>query len=161
MPLTKDQIKTAYPLPVYNYRVEISTASENLAIAFSEVSGLSLGFETTTYKESPVESGTAGPLRMYMPAQISPVNLTLKKGVVPASSLTALYDWINGIQINQVEKKDISIHLCDETGAAMVTWQVSNCFPTKLDAPGFDANSNDAAIESMELMADRVFIKAA
>ena len=45
MAVSTDTIKNTYPLPVYNYRVEI--AGE--AIAFSQVSGLSLGFETSTY----------------------------------------------------------------------------------------------------------------
>ena len=49
MALSKSEIKTAYPLPTYNYRVEIA----GVAIGFSEVSGLSISRETTTYKESP------------------------------------------------------------------------------------------------------------
>ena len=43
MALTKDEIKTAYPLPVYNYRVEIGDA----AVAFSEVSGLNITYDST------------------------------------------------------------------------------------------------------------------
>jgi phage tail-like protein len=93
-----------------------------------------------------------------MPAQATNTTLTLKKGLVPAKSQAALYDWINSIQLNQVIKKDIVISLCDETGTAMVTWSVNNAFPTKLDVPSFDSNSNDVAIESMELMADGLTI---
>jgi len=52
MALTNAQIKTDYPLPVYTYRVEIAGA----AIGFSEVSGLSISYETTTYKESPTQN---------------------------------------------------------------------------------------------------------
>ena len=52
MALTKDQIKTTYPLPVYNYKVEI----DGNTVGFSEVTGLSIGYETATY----VESGTSG-----------------------------------------------------------------------------------------------------
>ena len=48
MAMTKEQIKTTYPLPVYNYKVEI----DGKTIGFSEVSGLSAGYETTTYVES-------------------------------------------------------------------------------------------------------------
>jgi phage tail-like protein len=157
MALTKDDIKTAYPLPVYNYRVEI----DGNAVAFSEVSGLSISFETTTYKESPVEGGAPGPRVMHMPAQGTPATVTLKKGVVRGSSLAALFGWINSIQINQVDKKDIFVRLCDEQGAAVISWKVINAFPTKLDAPTFDANSNDAAIESMELTGDGIFIEEA
>lgn len=157
MALTKDEIKTAYPLPVYNYRVEIG----NVAAAFSEVSGLSISYETTTYKESPVESGAPGPRLMRMPAQIAPVNVTMKKGVVRGSSVGTFFKWINSIQINQVDKQDIHIRLLDEQGDPVISWTVLNAFPTKLDAPTFDANSNDVAIESMELMADNIKIEEA
>lgn len=154
MAVTKDEIRANYPLPVYNYRVEINGAT----IAFSQVSGLSIAFETYTYKESQTAEGIAGPRVLYMPAQATPTTLTLKKGVIGANSLPILFDWINAIQINQVEKKDIYIRLCNEAGEAVISWQVINAFPTKLEAPAFDANSNEAAIESMELMADRSLI---
>jgi phage tail-like protein len=157
MALTKDEIKTAYPLPVYNYVVEIDGAG----VAFSEVSGLGISYETTTYKESPTESGAPGPRIMQMPAQRSAPTITLKKGIVTGVSVPALYGWISGIQTNQVVKKDIQIRLCDENGAAKISWTVINAFPTKLDAPSFDANSNDVAVESMELTADSISIEEA
>lgn len=155
MALSPDEIKAVYPLPVYNYRVEINGE----AIAFSQVSGLSLTFETTSYKESRTEP-LPGVVTMRMPAQQSDVTVTLQKGLVPSKSIPALYDWIRTTQINQIEKKDILVHLLDETGSPSVTWKVINAFPTKLDAPSFDANSNDAAIESMELMADTIVLEA-
>jgi phage tail-like protein len=155
MALTKDEIKAVYPLPVYNYKVEIGGTS----VAFSEVSGLDISFDVTTYKESPVESGAPGPRVMRMPAQATDVKVTLKKGVVRGSSITTLYKWINATQINQIDKKDIYVRLCDEKGDAVISWKVINAFPTKLTAPTFDAKSNDAAIESMELMGDGVTIE--
>ena len=157
MAVTAEDIKTAYPLPVYNYKVEIGGES----VAFSEVSGLSIGYETTTYKESPVESGAPGPRIFYMPAQIAPVNVSLKKGLVKGVSVPVLYDWIKNTQTNQVEKKDVIVRLCDEGGDAVISWKVLNAFPTKLDAPSFTADSNDVAVESMELMADRVEMEEA
>lgn len=155
MALTKDEIKAAYPLPVYNYKVEIG----GIAVAFTEVSGLDISFDVTTYKESPVESGAPGPRVMRMPAQATDVKVTLKKGVVRGSSITTLYKWINATQINQIDKKDIYVRLCDEKGDAVISWKVINAFPTKLTAPTFNAKSNDAAIESMELMGDGVTIE--
>ena len=157
MALSASDIKTAYPLPVYNYKVEIGDAT----VAFSEVSGLNISHETTTYKESPVESGQPGPRIMYMPAQITPPTISLKKGLVKGVSVPVLYDWINSRSINQIDKKDITVRLCDENGDAVVSWKVLNAFPTKLDAPTFDANSNDVAVESMELMADKVEMEEA
>ena len=155
MPLTKDDIRTDYPLPVYNYRVEIGGD----AVAFSEVSGLSISYEISTYKESPTEAGAPGPRMMIVPGQRNPAKITLKKGIVRGASMQQLYGWIKTTTINQVEKKDIFIRLCDENGGAVISWKVVNAFPTKLDAPTFDAKSNDAAIESMELSADFVALE--
>ena len=157
MPLTKEQIKQSYPFPAYNYRVEIA----GTAISFSNVSGLSISFESHTYKESPSSPGRSGPVVMRMPAQQADVKITLKKGLVKMRSLPILYGWISTLQINQIEKRDITIHLLDETGSPVVTWNVINAFPTKLDAPSFDATSNDVAIESMELTADAILISEA
>lgn len=154
MAMTQADIKSTYPLPVYNYKVDIGKDT----VAFSEVSGLKIAYETHTYKESNTESGKAGPKVFNMPAQPVAITLTLKKGLVPAKNKAALYDWINSVRLNQVIKKDILISLCDENGKAVVTWAVQNAFPTKLDVPTFDAKSNDVAIESMELMADNVAI---
>jgi phage tail-like protein len=149
MALSQDQIKTDYPLPVYNYRVDIGAET----IAFSEVSGLELSFETITYKESQVGSGIAGPNVMLMPSTRKPLNITLKKGYVKGKSMQSLYNWVNATQLNRTEKKDVTVHLCDEKGESVVRWKVINAFPVKLSAPGFNANSNEVAIESMELMA--------
>jgi phage tail-like protein len=155
--LTKDDIRTDYPLPVYNYRVEIGGD----AVAFSEVSGLSIAYETSTYKESPTASGAPGPRTMIVPGQRNAAKITLKKGIVRGASMKQLYGWIKTTTINQVDKKDIFIRLCDEKGAAVISWKVVNAFPTKLDAPTFDAKSNDAAIESMELSADFIALEEA
>lgn len=154
MAVSSEEIKDTYPLPVWNYKVEIGSDT----VAFSEVSGLDISFETTTYKESPITSGTPGPRVMHMPAQGTSASVTLKKGVVRTRSVAAFYSWIATTRINQIEKKDIFIRLCDENGDAVISWKVTNAFPTKLEAPTFDANSTDAAIESMELMGDGVEI---
>jgi len=157
MPYTAEQIRQNYPIPAYNYRVEIAGES----IAFSNVSGLSLSYESHTYKESHTESGKTGPVVMRMPAQQADVKIILKKGLVRGKSISKLYNWIKTVQVNQIEKKDITVHLLDEKGEPLITWNVINAFPTKLDAPSFDATSNDVAIESMELTADTIQISEA
>jgi phage tail-like protein len=156
MAVSPDTIRTDYPLPVYNYRVEIAGAS----IAFSEVSGLNIGYEITTYKESSV-SATPGPRTMHMPAQVTPPTITLKKGLVREKSLQSLYAWIQTVTTNQIDKRDIFVRLCDEQGAPVISWKILNAFPTKLTAPTFDAKSNDVAIETMELKADAITMEEA
>jgi len=156
MAVSAQEVRQSYPLPVYNYRVEIGGS----AIAFSEVAGLSVGHEVATYKESST-SGSPGPRVIHMPSQPTAPKITLKKGIVRGQSVATLYNWIASIQLNIVEKKDIFIRLCDEAGAPIISWRAINAFPTKLDAPSFDSKSNDVAVESMELQTDRVTIEEA
>ncbi len=153
MAMTKDQIKAAYPLPVYNFRVEI----DGQTVGFSEVTGLNIAYDTITYTES--STAGPGPRIMYMPGKPKVTTLTLKKGVVTGVSVAVLYDWINTVALNRVVKKDMVVRLCDETGAPVISWKVLNAFPTQLDAPAFTASANDVAIESMQLTADAVVIE--
>lgn len=147
MATASEQIASAYPIPTYRYRVTVG----NEEMAFSAVSGMEIAHETITYKD-----GMGG--KYYMPGQLAPVNISLKRGVVKSKS--QLYEWIKSISLNQVEKKDISISLTNESGSELlITWNVANAFPTKLTAPSLDATSNEVAIEEMSLMADNVTIQ--
>jgi phage tail-like protein len=156
MATNAEYIKGNYPLPSYNYKVEIGGKT----YAFSEVSGLSIQIETTTYKQSPTEDDKAGPIQLHMPAQRQPATISLKRGIINNSDIRALYAWMAQIQVNTIEKKDIVVRLLDEAGKPVISWKVLNAFPKQLDAPTFTANSNEVAIESMTLMADSVTLEA-
>ncbi len=157
MAVTKEQIRTDYPLPVYNYRVDI----DGVSFSFSEVSGLELSYGMITHKESYAVSGKAGPNIFYMPGQLQPLSISLKKGFIKEKSIAVFYDWINSTEFNRIDKKDIVIHLLDETGSTIVSWKVIDAFPTKLTAPTFSASSDDVAIESMDLTALRITMEEA
>ena len=154
MALSAEEIKRLYPLPAYNYKVSFDGTN----ISFSQVSGLAMTFETSTYKESPIED-IRGPVTMRMPGQHADVTLTLQKGIVRGQSVSSLFTWINSIKTNIVQKKDVRIELLDEEGVAVIRWTVRNAFPTSLEAPTFDASTNDVAIESLQLMADSILIE--
>jgi phage tail-like protein len=145
MSLDKDQIKASYPLPVYNYRVTVGSST----VGFSEVSGLNVDYEPVTYKHG--FSFVMG--SKIIPGMRQPVKLTMKKGVVKGNDFLA--SWIQDAYANPFKsaKQDILIDLCDETGKAVVRWKVQGALPTKLDAPTFDSNSNDVAVETLELVA--------
>lgn len=141
MALTKPEIKTKYPLPVYNYKVTLGDTT----VAFSEVSGLQMQRELITYRQG--FSFLAGPhlIRGLTPT----VTVTMKRGV--SQERRELYEWMR-----TGDTKDIVIDLCDEGGIAVVRWRVIRALPIKLDAPSFTAGSNEIAIESMELTAQEV-----
>jgi len=150
MPLDKDTIKTTYPLPAYNYRVTIMNDGEATVVSFTEVSGLSLEYESVTYKHGLSFSSGNKIIRGMRQA----IRLTMKKGIVQSGDY--LHNWIYKTYSDSTydgAKRDIVIDLCDEAGEPVVRWTVQGAMPIKFEAPGVDANSNDAAIETMELAA--------
>ncbi|PHM45311.1 phage tail protein [Xenorhabdus mauleonii] len=148
MSTSMSQIAIEYPIP--SYRFIVSIGGEN--IPFNSVSGLDINFETIEYRD-----GIGNWFKM--PGQPQPINITLRKGVFPGK--TELFDWINSIQLNQIEKKDITISLTNDAGTELLmTWNVANAFPTSLTSPSFDATSNDIAVQEITLAADRVIMQA-
>ncbi len=153
MATTVSDIKNNYPLPIFHYRVEIDGMDP---VAFSEVSGLNIEVKSITYKDG--LSCIQGP--KHMPGMAEPSKVTLKKGVVKNDK--QLYEWINSIRITTVEKKNLTVSLMDEKGEApVVTWKIKNAFPLKMDAPSFNATSNEVAVETLELMADDIKVEYA
>ncbi len=147
MSVSADQIAVNYPIPTYRYTVAVGDE----VMPFNSVSGLEIGYETIEYKD-----GIGN--HYQMPGQRQPLNVSLKRGMVKGKS--QLYDWLTSISLNQVEKKDISISLTNESGEdLLVTWNVSNAFPTKLTAPSFDATSNEVAIEELSLVAEHLSVQ--
>ena len=150
MALEKSDIKSTYPLPSYNYRVTILHETEAVVISFTEVSGLSLDYEPITYKHG--LSFLTGV--QIIPGMPQPIRVTLKKGLVQGQDF--LHRWIDStysMSLLPSTPRDILIDLCDEAGQAVVRWTVQGALPVKLTVPTFDANSNDVAIETLELVA--------
>ncbi|WP_429498328.1 phage tail protein [Robbsia andropogonis] len=145
MSATQMDIENQYPIPLYRFKVTVGDLGD---MAVAGVSGLELAFDTIEYRD-----GAGGWFRM--PGQRQTINLTLRRGLFKGDK--KLYDWINSITLNRVEKRDISVSLTNEVGTEiLVAWNVANAFPTKLSAPSFDATSNEIAVAEMSLMADRV-----
>ncbi|OKB66596.1 phage tail protein [Serratia marcescens] len=149
MAVTTDEIAVQYPIPTYRFIVTLGDEK----VPFTSVSGLDINFDTIEYRD-----GTGNWFKM--PGQRQVPNITLSKGVF--SGKNAMYEWINSIQLNQIEKKDIMVSLTNEAGTQiLVSWNVSNAFPTSLTSPSFDATSNEIAVQQITLMADRVTIQTA
>jgi phage tail-like protein len=151
MATDKATIKQSYPLPAYNYRVTIGSDT----VAFSEVSGLSVEYEPVTYKHG---LSFAMGVRL-IPGMRREVSLTLKRGVVRRGDV--LSRWMRETYADpfKAAARDILVDLCDEAGAPLVRWKVIGALPVKIDAPAFDANANEAAVEALELIAQDMQIE--
>lgn len=144
MATKKDEIRGAYPLPVYNYRVTVNGEY----YAFSEASGLTMEVEPVTYKHglSFLEGARQAP------GMRGEVRLTLKRGIIPRRS--ELLSWFRSTQRSKADPRDVIIDLCDERGVPVISWRAYDAFPVKLEGPSLTADANEIAIESMELLAN-------
>ncbi len=145
MALTAAAQRTSYPLAAYNFRVDVNGTT----VGFSEVSGLKVEYETTTYRHGlsfvEGEDIVRFPTGKYTP-------LTLKKGIV--QSVQMLCDWLDSGEI-----RPIDVSLCDEQGTAVVTWHIGKAIPIKLEAPAMNASGNEVAVETLELMVCRITLE--
>ena len=128
------------PYSVYNFVVEIDGVSR---ASFQECSGLDSTQEAGDYRE-----GT-DPLTMRkLPGLVTYSAITLKRGITDDSELWA---WRKKAVDGKVERKNLSIVLMDDTGEEKLRWNCVNCWPSKWEGPGFNAQANDVAIETLEI----------
>ncbi len=138
-----------YPLPVFHFQVDWGGVS----LGFSEVSGLSVETQMIEYRDgaSPVYS------TLKMPGLQKYGNITLKRGVVATNN--EYFEWWNTVQLNTIERRDITISLLNEEHEPVMVWKVRNAWPSKVDSPGLKADGNEVAIESIELVHEGLTIE--
>lgn len=131
--------RNRYPLPTYSFRVSIGSA----LISCSEISGLSIGYETTTYRHG-LSAWEGEQLIRFNRPKFVPI--TIKKGMV--IGMTVLLNWLNG----DAEPRPMEVSLCDAEGVPAIAWRIAMAVPVKLEAPTLSASANEAAIETLEIM---------
>lgn len=148
MPDPVEYQRLSYPLAVYNFRVEVG----GKGITFTEISGITAEYEHVTYRHG--LSFMDGE-RIYVFNRNQFKQITCKRGTVLGADPTYLYDWLKSRKLRSMD-----IHLCDQEGNQVMTWKVAAAVPVRLTAPSFSAGSNDASIDTLELMAKGVsFVK--
>ncbi len=132
------------PYPLVTFRFEVEWGGTK--IGFTEVSGLDVETEVIEYRHgaSPVHS------KIKMPGMQKYSNITLKRGVFASDN--EYYDWWNTVQLNTIERRDITIKLLNEDGDPVITYNVANAWPTKVQSASMKADASEAAIESMEIV---------
>ncbi len=141
MPLSPAEQQRAYPLPVYNFRVTIGGET----MSFRQVSGVEVEYDAVTYRHG---------LSFVEGEQIATFDfdayriVTLERGTAPGAVPLELYDWLRRRDLRRLE-----ISLCDGGGVPVLSWRIARAVPVKVSAPAFDADSNEVAIEQVELKA--------
>ncbi len=130
-----------YPLSKYHFIVDWGGTQMN----FTEVSGLSFEFTVIEHRDgnSPLQSAIKMPgLKKYS-------NIVLKRALRKDDN--DFFNWINTIQLNIVERRDIVISLLNEAHEPIVSWRVNNGWPCKYEVATLNATSNEVLFETLEI----------
>ena len=132
---------STYPLPKFHFQVEWGGSR----IGFSEVTGLDMQVEAIEYREgsSPTYS------KIKMPGLAKYSNITLKRGTFEGDR--EFYLWMRTINMNKVERRNLTLSLLNENHEPVLSWKVINAFPVKVQASDLKADGNEVAIETLEL----------
>ena len=138
---------SAPPLPVYSFRATVGGQSGS----FSEISGLAIERETTTYNHGlshwEGETLITYPSRKYR-------QISLKRGVVPGDG--RFFEWLVG---TDAESRPMDVSLLDSAGAARVIWRIKSAVPIRMTGPGFNAASNEVAVDTLDVMVAGVSVE--
>lgn len=139
MAQTAAKTRTSYPLVLYNFRVKVAEVS----MSFTEISGIVVQYGSVTYRHG-LSFFEGEDIQTFQTNVFAPV--TCKRGLILGAQPTYLYEWL---QRRELRSMDVS--LCDSSGTPVLSWKIAAAVPVKLEAPAFGVNSNDAAIETLEL----------
>ena len=134
------QSQATWPLVRFQFRV----VYDNMEFIFQEVTGLSNETQVIEYRHN--NSKVFDTIKM--PGIQKFGNVTLKKGIFKGDD--DLWKNFNAIK-NTTKKTTVVISLLDESNAVAMSWNLTNAFPTKITATDMKADSNEVAIETMEI----------
>lgn len=128
-----------YPLTKFHFRVEWGGQNGS----FQEVTGLAGEIKSVTYRSGDDKSF----IKQQIPGMKSFGALTLKRGTFPND--IEFFKWWNS---SPPERRDLVIQLLNTNHNPVMTWKIIRAFPTKVNATDLNANNDEVAIESIELV---------
>ena len=128
------------PYRAYYFKVELDGINR---AGFRECSGLDTSQDPIEYRE-----GTEGLTARKLPGLVKYSNISLKWGITNDAEL---WDWRKKAMDGEIERKNGSIVLLDDTGQEQLRWNFREGWPTKWTGPSFNATGNEVAIETLEI----------
>lgn len=117
---------------------------------FMEVTGLEVTVETQQ-----VEEGGQNAFVHQLPGRMTWPNLRLKRGVTKNDTLLAWLNRSSGEQFaasgNKLARSTAALTLLGPDGKRLRAWEFDGAFPVKWTGPTFAVDSNDAAVEELEI----------
>lgn len=144
------QSTSVWPLPKFYFVV--SLGSQDSSVSFQEVSGLETETQIIEYRHG--DSKQFSTIKMPGIAKVG--NVTLKKGIFVKDN--NFYNWYKNISMNTIKRETVVIKLLDEQGNPTMTWTLANAWPTKITGTDMKSDSNEVAVESLEIAYETLVI---
>jgi phage tail-like protein len=129
------------PLNGRNFIVEINGITQ---AGFSEVSGLGSSIQIIEYREGNDKTQS----NQKLPGRVDYPNIVLKWGV---TNNDELLKWHLELIKGDIKRKNMRIVLMDASGTPRKAWKIREAWPAKWTGPVLNAESNDVAIETLEI----------
>jgi phage tail-like protein len=124
-----------------NFLVEIDGVA---SASFSEVSSLEVSIEVVDYRNG----NSAENAVQKLPGLDKFTNITLRRGMTQDLSL---WNWMQTTLKGNVQRTSVSITLLDRDDNPVWRWNLTNAWPCKWSGPALKAESNEVAIETLEI----------
>jgi len=138
-----------YPIPKFHFSVDWG----GIRIGFTEVSGLDRQIDVIEYREG----NSPEYHKIKMPGMQKFSNITLKRGSFKGDN--QYYEWLNTVQLNKIERRDLIITLLNENHEPVITWNIKKAWPIKVQSTDLKADGNEVAIETLELAHEGMTMK--
>lgn len=130
----------------YRFQVEISGTAVG---GVFEVGGLKSETDVIEYRDG------SEPDAIHPLPGLTRYNITLKRGLVPGDSL---WQWRQNAIDGELDLRDGTIAVLDRAGGTVARYHFVNAWPKKWEATPFHAAGNDLAIETIEIIAERIVL---
>ena len=132
-----------YPPVGFHFKVEFKDIGNGNDIRFQAVSGLSVEYDTESYKE-----GGENRFEHKLPVRTKYPDLSLKRGMLTDS---AVISWcLDAFQNRSFAPALIHIKLLNENHEPLKTWHVHNAWPKKWAVSDFNAQENAIVVETLD-----------
>src|SRR5262245_37122273 len=134
------------PFRSFNFLVEIDGI---VSAGFASVSGLAGELQVIEYREGADKLSSSRKL----PGRVEYPNVVLTRGLTTSRDL---WDWFQAGVDGNLQRRDVAVILLDDSRQPVLRWLLRNAWVTKFEAPELDASKNEVAIETIELVHERL-----
>lgn len=134
-----------YPFTVFNFKVSVDQKEVG---GFSECTGLNMEADVIEYRTGQDDHSVR-----KLPGLKKFSNITLKRGYTKDKFLS---DWQKSVLDGKTVRHSGAIELLGEDKSTVLRWNFYGAWPSKLVGPNLNAKTNEVAIETLELVVERL-----